>query len=206
MQSIFIRILSIVTAFLIKLFWLGNIKGLSNIPASPCVIISNHESYLDFLLLGYTLKRKAGKSFRFWAKTKVVNHSIWKTYSTFFNSIEVNGNFRKLNELSLEALNSGEYVCIFPEGQRSRNGDLQPFKEGYLRLASSAGIEVVPAFIENTYQTWPAHKRLPGLRKCNVSFHPSFKISRDLTESEIAAVNLMIMKKYSEFRMQSRNQ
>jgi 1-acyl-sn-glycerol-3-phosphate acyltransferase len=201
-QSIGIRIISHVSAVFIKSFWLGKIEGINRIPSSPCIIISNHESYLDFLLLGYALKKKANKNFRFWAKSKVVKHVFWKTYSNIFNSIEVNenGNYRNLNELSLQALSNGDYVCIFPEGRRSRDGELQKFKEGYLHLASAHGIEVVPAFLENTFETWPTHKRFPGLKRCNITFHQPIKISKNLTDSETDEVNRMFMKKYESIK------
>lgn len=197
-QLLGVKIISNISALLIKAFWLGKIEGLDFIPASPCIIISNHASYLDFLLLGYVLKKKANKDFRFWAKTRVIKHAFWKTYSNIFNSIEVNenGNHRKLNELSLQALNDGHYVCIFPEGRRSRNGDLQEFKPGYLHLASTKGIEVVPAFLENTFETWPSHKKLPRLRRCNITFYQPVKIPKNLSESETDELNLMLMKKY----------
>ena len=199
------KILSVVTAFLIRCFWVGRINKISNIPPTPCILISNHESYLDFLLIGYALRNKAKIKFSFWAKTKVVNHLIWRIYSNIFKSIEVNGNLRKLNEISQQAINRGESVCIFPEGKRSRNGQLQPFQKGYLRLASSIGIEVVPIFLENTYIAWPSHKLLPNFRKCNITFHPAIKISKDLTEEEISEINLTLMKKYEGFSKKSKS-
>lgn len=204
LQSCFIPVVSFFTAILIRIFWLGKIEGLENIPASPCIIISNHASYLDFLLLGYVLKRKSGKKFRFWAKTKVVKHSLWKTYSKLYNSIEVNGNFRKLNELSAQAIQNGECVCIFPEGQRTRNGTIQSFKSGYLRLAASSGIEVVPAFLENTYLAWPAHNFLPKFRKCHVRFYPSIPIEKNISETMLDELNVRIMKKYGQYAEQTR--
>jgi 1-acyl-sn-glycerol-3-phosphate acyltransferase len=204
-QLILLKTFSLANAWMIKTLWLGKVEGLNHIPTSPCVIISNHESYLDFLLLGYVLKRKANKDFRFWAKTKVIQHSIWKIYSNLFNTIEVNesGNFRKLNELSLQALSNGEYVCIFPEGRRTRNGDLQKFKVGYLRLASENGVEVVPVFLENTYETWPTHRSFPSIKRCKITFHPPLEIPKNLTESETEEFNLMVMTKYESFKISS---
>lgn len=205
-NSVLGKTLSVVTAFLIRCFWVGRINKISNIPAIPCILISNHESYLDFLLIGYALRNKAKIKFSFWAKTKVVNHLIWRIYSNIFNSIEVNGNLRKLNEISQQAINRGEYICIFPEGKRTRNGDLQHFWKGYLRLASSIGIEIIPVFLENTYIAWPSHRLLPIFKRCHVTFHPSIKISKDLTEEEIDKINSTIMHKYKEFRENSLRQ
>ena len=199
----FVRTFSLITALVIRSVWLGKAEGLTNIPSTPCILISNHESYLDFLLIGYVLKRKADKNFTFWAKTKVVNHHIWKIYSNIFNSIEVVGNLRKLNELSSQAMSNGQYVCIFPEGKRTRDRKLQPFMKGYLRLASQIGCNIVPVYLENTFIAWPAHRLFPGLKKCNITIFPPIEISKDLTEEEIDQMNLTIMKKYESFRSKS---
>jgi long-chain acyl-CoA synthetase len=202
-NSLFIKIFSYTSAFLIRTFWLGKTEGLEYIPDTPCIIISNHESYLDFLLLGYVLRRKANKNFSFWAKTKVLNHFIWKIYSNIFSTIEVNGSIRKLNELSQQAMERGEYVCIFPEGKRTRNGKLQVFMMGYLRLASLIGTEIVPVYLENTFRAWPSHKLFPRFRKCQITFFPSVAVSKELTEEELEEVNRTMMKKYEEFSNKS---
>jgi 1-acyl-sn-glycerol-3-phosphate acyltransferase len=202
-NTCFQRIFAYSTAFLIRSFWLGKIEGLRHIPATPSIIISNHESYLDFLLLGYVFKKKANLNFSFWAKSKVRNHFVWKIYSNIFSTIEVNGSLRKLNELSQQSLESGKHVCIFPEGKRTRNGELQPFMKGYLRLASTIGIEVIPVFLKNTYGAWPSHKLFPKFQKCNITFYPSIKIPVGLTEEEIDEINLDMMKKYEGFRNKS---
>lgn len=202
MKKLITRIITSITAVLIKFMWLGNIKGTQKIPPYPCIIIANHESYLDFLLIGYSLVKKAQIPFKFWAKTKVVNHALWKKYSEIFNAIEVKGNggFNDLLETSRQAIKSGDYICIFPEGTRSRNGELLPFKLGYLKLASTLGMEVVPVFLENTFHAWPPFKRLPRRKKCNVTFFPSIKISQDMNRSDMEKINKSIMNKYSELK------
>lgn len=193
-------IISVTTVVLIKLFWLGKIEGEANIPDKPCVVISNHASYLDFLLIGYALNRATKKQFRFWAKTKVVNHFLWKTYSSIFKTIEVKVNSSNLYKSSIQALNKGEFICIFPEGTRTRNGELLQFKEGYLKFASKVETDIVPVFIENTYEAWPSDKLLPKALKCNITFYPSVKISKDASCFEIEEINLLIMKKYDCWR------
>ncbi len=192
---------------MIQTFWLGKIKGIENIPDKPCIIISNHESYLDFLLIGYVLKRKANKEFRFWAKTKVIKHSLWRFYSSMFDSIEVCecGNFRQLTELSLQTLNGGKFVCIFPEGRRSRNGNIQNFKAGYLKVAATSGIEIVPLFLENTFEIWPAHQKFPKPKRCSISIYPAYKIPKGMSDSEIDELNLMIRSEYDTYKLKVAN-
>jgi 1-acyl-sn-glycerol-3-phosphate acyltransferase len=196
------KIITELTAVLVKSLWLGRIDGISKIPTHPCIIIANHESYLDFLLIGYSLNRKAKIPFIFWAKSKVLRHSLWKIYSGIFGTIEVgdHGGIDKLLETSKQAMQNGNYICIFPEGTRSRTGDLQYFKQGYLRLATDTGKEIVPVFLENTYHAWPSTSRLPKRRKCNITFLSSIQISKNMKKSEIDTINQTIMKTYRELK------
>lgn len=63
-----------------------------------------------------------------------------------------------------EHINRGTSVLIFPEGTRSANGILQPFKAGVVTLAIKAGVEVVPVGFVGTYQILPKGRYLatPG--------------------------------------------
>jgi 1-acyl-sn-glycerol-3-phosphate acyltransferase len=202
--TFFSRIITGCTALLVRSLWLGTIDGISNIPAHPCIIIANHASYLDFLLIGYSLNRKAKVPFTFWAKSKVVHHSLWKTYSNIFPTIEVenNGGIDTLLQNSRQAMQRGKYICIFPEGTRTRTGDLQHFKQGYLKLAAATGVEIVPAFLENTHAGWPPGKWLPKRKKCNITFHSAIKISPTMNKSELDEINKSIMNTYWEMKKQ----
>ena len=61
-------------------------------------------------------------------------------------------------------LSDGESVLIFPEGTRSRTGQLQEFKPGVGLIAQELGVPVVPAYIQGTHQAMPVGKALP--RRC----------------------------------------
>jgi len=197
-SSLFGKFVTNLTTFAIKKLWLGKIEGIANVPPYPCIIIANHASYLDFLLLGYSLRISVGVPFSFWAKKKVVDHPLWGVYSSISNVIEVSDKefHGKLVESTRNAIENGDYVCIFPEGTRSRSGELLSFKRGYLKIASKLGVEIVPAFLENTHQTWPTHKIFPRLKKCNVTFFPPIQIPEDADNSEIQKLNMTIREKY----------
>jgi long-chain acyl-CoA synthetase len=96
----------------------------------------------------------------------------------------------------MQVINQGIYVCIFPEGKRTRNGELQKFKEGYLYLAASGALEVAPVILENTFKAWPTHQKLPKLKRCNITFLPPFQVSDNLNEAQIGDLNAMVMEKY----------
>lgn len=190
------------TAKVVQWMWLGDITGTHNIPKHPCILIANHESYLDFLLIGYSLVKVVCIPFQFWAKSKVTRHHLWKKYSEIFSAIEVgkDGRISELMEISAKAIEQGSYICIFPEGTRSRTGEFLPFKQGYLKLASAYGLDVVPIYLENTFDAWPPQNRLPRRKRCNVTFYPPIEIAKDMKKPDIEMLNREIMESYRKFR------
>ena len=73
---------------------------------------------------------------------------------------------------AIEELRSGLSMMAYPEGTRSRDGKLLPFKKGPFHLAMDSGIPVVPVTIAGAYEVWPkGHFRItPG--KVTMVFHP----------------------------------
>ena len=73
---------------------------------------------------------------------------------------------------AIEVLNSGLSLMVYPEGTRSRDGRLLPFKKGPFHLAMDSGIPVVPVTIVGAYEVWRkgSFRVHPGLIK--VIFHP----------------------------------
>ena len=68
-------------------------------------------------------------------------------------------------------LADGHAVLIFPEGGRSVDGRLQPFKPGAFRLAIPRGVPVLPVSIAGAWQAWPPHHRFPRPGRVTVTFH-----------------------------------
>ena len=92
---------------------------------------------------------------------------------------------------AVRLLQAGEAVLIFPEGGRSHDGRLQPFKPGAFRLACSLGVPVLPVTLVGGYEAWPAHRRLPRPGRISIIYHPLMKgeAGPDLREAarELAA-------------------
>ena len=58
-------------------------------------------------------------------------------------------------ERAVQTIQSGQSVILFPEGTRTGNGKLQPFKRGAFTLAAKSGVPVVPMTINNTFGIMP---------------------------------------------------
>jgi 1-acyl-sn-glycerol-3-phosphate acyltransferase len=62
---------------------------------------------------------------------------------------------------TLKRLKRGEQVLIFPEGTRTRDGEVAPLKPGFVTLARRAAAPLVPVGLDGAYQSWPRTAKLP---------------------------------------------
>lgn len=124
-------------------------KGVENIPDGPCIIAPNHQSYLDGLFVASFLKRAKMKNTYFYAKKKHVNNWFLKFFADKNNVIvmdlknDLKGSILKLAEV----LKRNKNLIIFPEGTRSKSGELGDFKKTFAILSKELGIPVVPVAI-----------------------------------------------------------
>ena len=123
----------------------------------PFVFTPNHQSHLDILvLLGFL----PGET-RFAAKQELWRHPVVGGVLDTLGMVPID---RDHPEQAIEALNRAGAarlsLVIFPEGTRSRTGDLLPFRKGAFVLAIAAGLPVVPVICRGTRRLMPRGSRL----------------------------------------------
>lgn len=134
-----------------------NVTGLDNIePNQTYVVMSNHQSLYDIPTLFVTLPL----CLRMVAKAELFKVPLWSQAmkSSGFVPVHRGQRDRALQDLRLAqaALARGINIWIAPEGTRSRDGQLLPFKSGGFLLASSAKIPILPVTIDGTRNILPA--------------------------------------------------
>lgn len=128
-----------------------SVKGLSNIdPSAPYIYMPNHQSNFDIpVLLGHLTVQ-----FRWLAKAELFKIPIFGHAMRKAGYISIDRNNRESAIKSLNAaankIKSGVSVLIFPEGTRSRDGKIQPFKKGGFVMAIESGVPIVPVVITGT--------------------------------------------------------
>lgn len=123
--------------------------GKENLPATGGVIIaSNHVSNLDPVIMGCTFDRRVS----YLAKEELFKNPIFGWYISKLEAFPIKrgaGDRGAIRE-ALKILESGRCFGIFPEGTRSKNGELQEGKAGAAMLALKAKVPVLPIGIKGS--------------------------------------------------------
>jgi 1-acyl-sn-glycerol-3-phosphate acyltransferase len=157
--------------------------GAENIPKSgPFIVVANHASFYDPILLGYTSKER-GVSFM--AKEELFRVPLFGAIIRNCDAFPVRrGQWdRDAIQKFQNFILSGKPISLFPEGTRTLTGELQPAKKGVGMLIYNARVAVIPAYIKGTFQLWPKGKLLPKFGKTSVSYGPPIPLD-DLYQKE----------------------
>ncbi len=146
----------------VNLFWIRELKGIENIPKNgPAILVANHASYLDFLVIPSIISAKIGRLTTILAAKELTKHRVLGIFAGNDDCIlidrkSLNSQIEtKFYKDSLKALKQGKLLLLFPEGTRSLDGKVQPWKPGFVRLASRAGVPIVPIAVKGTFDMLP---------------------------------------------------
>jgi acyl-[acyl-carrier-protein]-phospholipid O-acyltransferase / long-chain-fatty-acid--[acyl-carrier-protein] ligase len=148
------------------------VEGVENIPAGGALVVANHVSWADGILLGLACPRHP----RMIAFAQYFDNP-WLGWFGRLGRIIPIGTTRKSMvdsiRLAREALQEGELVCIFPEGGITRSGQMEEFRPGFLSILKDTDAPVVPAYLGGLWGSifsyeggrffwkWPKHWRYP---------------------------------------------
>jgi acyl-[acyl-carrier-protein]-phospholipid O-acyltransferase / long-chain-fatty-acid--[acyl-carrier-protein] ligase len=158
----------ILTGFMYRV----RIEGIENVPAGGALVVANHVSWADGVLLGLACPRHP----RMIAFAEYFQ-SRWLAWFGRLGRIIPIGTSRKSMVESIraarEALHKGELVCIFPEGGISRSGKIEEFRPGFLSILKDTNAPVVPVYLDGLWGSifsykggkffwkWPRRWRYP---------------------------------------------
>ena len=139
------------TFFVVPPLWRRRVEGLENLDRSKSyVIVSNHQSMIDIPAL-YSVPL----NFRWVSKREVFKIPFFGRFLMVHGDICINR--AKASEAMGQLLSDGQLwlsrgasIAIFPEGTRSRDGNMLRFRSGAFMLAKEAGVEVLPVVMSGT--------------------------------------------------------
>lgn len=138
----------------------------------PYLICPNHQSYLDpFLVCATYPRRVLGNVFHVGA-AMYFTKGVLAQLARLINVIPIDPDAQLLRAMRAGAagLRTGKILNIYPEGQRSFEGQLQEFKKGAAILATELDVPIVPVALDGTHRIWPRKSWRLHLAKVKISF------------------------------------
>jgi 1-acyl-sn-glycerol-3-phosphate acyltransferase len=149
------------------------VEGERSLPDGPVVFVSNHQSYADIPIFCAAV---TDKQFGFVAKQSLAQLPLFGKWiseirSVFIERDDARASLRAI-ESGISLLKQGFSLVIFPEGTRSKGGDMAEFKKGSLRLATKPGLPIIPVSMSGSWHIIEEHGTVKKNQLVRVFLHP----------------------------------
>ena len=142
---------------LLPLLYRKQVVGIENLPKEQgCVVVSNHVSWIDGVLLLWMLPRNV----RFVVDGGNFTNPIFKFLASSFGTIMMSANPKSIGralKTGRQGVQDGDLIGIFPEGTLTRTGQLQTFKPGYKKILKGTDGCIVPVYMEGMWGSIFSH-------------------------------------------------
>ena len=138
------------------------------------LIVANHESYLDPVVVAVQLRRPMS----FMAKSELFAVPGFGPLIRRLGAFPVRqgrGDKAAIEE-TIARLREGHMLTIFPEGSRTEDGNLQPIQRGVALIVRRAQVPVIPAVVTGSFEAWPRGRTLPLARPVRVLYGPALAL------------------------------
>jgi 1-acyl-sn-glycerol-3-phosphate acyltransferase len=165
------------------------VRGYEKLPTGHCIVVSNHASIVDGVLLqGFLPPRFSFVIKGEMQRVPAVNFLLRRVGSRFVERFDASGSARDARDL-LRAASGGESLTFFAEGTVISKPGLSRFRAGAFAAATRASVPIVPLVISGSRHVLLAHTRLPRHGNLRIDIlnpiepsHPAFGNSRELAE------------------------
>jgi long-chain acyl-CoA synthetase len=152
-----------VAAFVTRGFIRFRYSGVERLPASgPFILSPNHQAYVDPFLMSAALPYRAFKHLFFVGASEYFQTPFSKWFARTINLIPVDPDANLVTAMQAGAagLRLGKILVLFPEGERSIDGELKKFRKGAPILSSHMNAPIVPVALDGLFAIWPRGRSL----------------------------------------------
>ncbi|MBN9120835.1 MAG: 1-acyl-sn-glycerol-3-phosphate acyltransferase [Planctomycetes bacterium] len=134
-------------------------EGWDNVPKKgPLLVVSNHQSMFDPVLVGLSSRRYLS----YLARKNLFEQPVLAPIIRSLNAIPIDRGMGKEGiQAVLEALGHGRAVLVFPEGERTHDGTVEPLKPGVSLLIKRVSCPIIPVGIAGAFGAWSRHMKWP---------------------------------------------
>ncbi|HJQ22633.1 MAG TPA: AMP-binding protein [Blastocatellia bacterium] len=171
----------------------------------PLLFVANHVSMVDQSLIQYALPARwrlqlaiamEGEKLRNWRRAprgtptarRLLGYLQYLLVVSLFNVFPLpqKSGFRRSFAFAGEAMDRGMSVLVFPEGRRTKDGEMKPFMEGIGLLATNLGVPVVPVRLDGLYEMKVSRRYFARPGEVQITIGEPVELARDTDAAEIA--------------------
>lgn len=154
---------------IVKKLLIKEVKGWQNMPKRNFILAANHQSHLDHIATGFLCAPKRyhylGQTDRYRGFDRFLLHILYFIAGVIRVNRKKEESRKKAAELAIGALKKGATLVIYPEGTRSRTGEIQEGKLGITKIFLKTGVPILPVGIKGTFELMPPGKGFPEIKR-----------------------------------------
>jgi long-chain acyl-CoA synthetase len=146
----------------------------------PYLICPNHQSYLDPFLVCSTYPRRVLENIFQVGASMYFTNMLMAWLARVINVVPIDPDVQLMRAMRAGAagLRAGKILNIYPEGQRSFDGQLYEFRKGAAILATELNLPIVPVALDGAYRIWPRKSWRLRLAKVKIRFGDPIDVQR----------------------------
>jgi 1-acyl-sn-glycerol-3-phosphate acyltransferase len=160
LAAVFYELSSRACGFLMIFLFSARSIGSCNVPRrGPALLIANHESFIDPIMVGVAIPRHVS----FLARKTLFKSAFKRLVLESLNAVPIDqeGVGKEGIRNIIKQLQSGHAVLVFPEGERSWDGRLHALRPGIALLLERAAAPIVPVGVAGAFEAWSRFRALP---------------------------------------------
>ena len=192
------KVLKFLFTPLFKFYFRYKYSGKENLGEGAGIIVGNHQSYLDAFMLNNAFTYKELSNNYYIATALHFKSKTMKYLAGNGNIIlvDTNRNLKNTLQAASKVLKSGKKLIIFPEGARTRDGQLQEFKKTFAILAQELNVPIYPFVLKGAYEAFPYNKKFPKRHDISVQFLEKIESKNKTVEELVEETKNNIAKNY----------
>lgn len=147
------------------------VDGMENIPDTPCMVMSNHQSTWETYFLAHLLGYTVYVAKRSLALIPIFGWCLWILKFILIDRSSGRSAIKQMTEQARQRIADGRWLVLFPEGTRRPVGAPAEFRVGGAVVAHNLGVDVVPVAL-NSGEYWPRMSFIKWPGKITVSIGP----------------------------------
>jgi len=171
-------------------FLIKEVRGFENLPKGNFILAANHQSHLDQIATGYVCVPRRfhmiGQTDEYHGFVKILLHLLYSIAGVIPVNRKDEKSRKKTTKEAIKVLEKGDILIIYPEGTRTRTGEIQKGYPGVAKLFLQTGVPILPVSIKGTFELMPPGKTFPKIErtvKINIGkplyFKEEFKMAKN---------------------------